>query len=231
MDEPLKERVAKGVFLRGPVLGLIPARGGSKRLPGKNLMKLGGRTLIERTVDAAAPVIGLDNLCLSSDSEDILAEGRRLGIRSLMRPAPLATSTSTAKDVALHVLDTLPQYRTLLYLQPTSPFRTSDMIRTCLLVYEKGDSNSVLTVQKSPLAPEDIWALRDGKMVRSKSIATQPLLPNGAVYVCGVDALCRDTSGGFMVVPSRTVVMTPEQSVDIDTAEDFTLAKALVDEA
>ena len=230
MDEPLKERVAEGVFPRGPVLGLIPARGGSKRLPGKNLMTLGGRTLIERTVDAAAPVIGLDNLCLSSDSEDILAKGRRLGIRALMRPASLATSTATAKDVALHVLDTLPEYRTLLYLQPTSPFRTGETIRNCLLVYEDGQSNSVLTVRKSPLQPKDIWTLRDGKMARSEAVAAQPLLPNGAVYVCDVEALRRDTSGGFMVAPSCTVVMSPERSVDIDTAEDFTLARALADE-
>ena len=230
MDEPLKERVARGVFLRGPVLGLVPARGGSQRLPGKNLMKLGGKTLIERTVEAAAPVIGLDNLCLSSDGEDILAEGHRLGILALPRPSCLATSTATAKDVALHVLDTLPQYRTLLYLQPTSPFRTSDTIRTCLLVHEDGQSNSVLTVQKSPLGPEDIWALKDGEMVRSKATASQPLLPNGAVYVCDVEALRRDASGGFIVAPSRTVIMSPERSVDIDTAEDFTLAKALVDE-
>ena len=86
------------------VLGLVPARGGSSRLPGKNLARLGGKTLVRRALETAVSAGCFDVVALSSDDDEILAEAQGLDVAPLRRPAELATDTALVRDVALHAL-------------------------------------------------------------------------------------------------------------------------------
>src|ERR687886_659490 len=105
------------------VVGLIPARGGSKGIPGKNLVPLCGRPLLAWTVGAACAARGLDRVVVSTDSPEIAATARELGADVLERPAELARDETPMYDVLLHALEELGRPEILVLLQPTSPLR------------------------------------------------------------------------------------------------------------
>src|SRR5918999_4032681 len=118
----------------GPVLALVPARGGSKGIPGKNLRLLGGRTLIEYAAAAARDSGVVDRAVLTTDSEEIAAIGRRAGLDvPFLRPASLAADDTPMQPVVEHALAALAEDGfvpdIVLLLQPTSPLRTPDHLR------------------------------------------------------------------------------------------------------
>lgn len=105
-------------------LGLIPARGGSKGVPRKNIREICGKPLIAWTIEAALAAKGLDRVVVSTEDEEIAAVARRYGADVLLRPPELATDTASTQDVMVHALQNLPA-ETLVLLQPTSPYRTN----------------------------------------------------------------------------------------------------------
>lgn len=108
------------------VLAVITARGGSKRVPRKNLRKIGDQTLLERTVQAALNAETVGRCVLSSDCSKIIEEALDYGCDvPFVRPSELATDSAKSEDVLEHALDNLPGFDWVLLLQPTSPFRTS----------------------------------------------------------------------------------------------------------
>jgi CMP-N-acetylneuraminic acid synthetase len=175
---------------------IIPARGGSVRLPGKNMLRINGVTLIGHAISCANDSRLFDNIILSTDNEDYAAEGRRYGAAvPYLRPAPLATAGATSADVAIHVLDAAGiQDATLVLLQPTSPCRTPDDIRGAVELYREGGAPAVVSVKPN------------GE-------------PNGAVYVIDFSTLRTERT----FYPKGTVFfeMPDSRSIDIDTAEDF----------
>jgi CMP-N-acetylneuraminic acid synthetase len=185
------------------ILGIITARGGSKRLPGKNLAILRGKPLLTYTCEAAKASQRLTRVILSTDDEAIARVGKECGIEvPFMRPPELATDNAQSIDVVLHVLDALHKregYRPSLVvlLQPTSPLRTgADIDAAIALLLERG-ADSLVSVTK------------DGKR-------------NGALYVIRPDVLERTGDfGGGTHVP---FVMDCNRSIDID--EPFDLAQA-----
>lgn len=212
------------------VLALIPARGGSKGLPGKNILAVNGRPLLAWTVDAARRSDYVDRVVLSSDDETIAAAALACGCEvPFRRPSELASDTAATIDVALHALAELPGHDWLVLLQPTSPLRAAADIdaalercvttgaRTCV---------SVTAVEQSPY-----WMYRMGGDQRLVPIIETPPgitrrqdLPavyalNGAVYVADVGELKRTRS--FVNADTVAHVMPTERSIDIDTAADF----------
>jgi N-acylneuraminate cytidylyltransferase len=127
------------------VLALIPARSGSKRLPNKNILQLGGRPLVEIAVSSAKGSVYIDRIVVSSDSDEIIALSGAEGIK---RPPELATDTATSAEVALHALQELPGYDYLVLLQPTSPFRTPQDINQCIMHAQKAGSSVSETLGK-----------------------------------------------------------------------------------
>ena len=176
------------------ILGIIPARAGSKRCPGKNLIPYKGRILIDRAIDQAQGAKLLDKFVVSTDDPEVIriCEGRK--ILYIKRSAEIASDTSTSEAVVLEVLDILDADWVVL-LQPTSPNRTAEDIDACIAA-----------------------ALIDGS--GAVSIRTDTFEVNGAVYVLPSEHL---KAGGRFDVPLRGYPMPPERSLDIDYPEEFDL--------
>ncbi len=186
-------------------LGLIPARKGSKRLPGKNMKLLGGQPLIVWTLGAAMLAEKLDAIVVSSDDEDVLELAEQLNCGTIRRPDALATDDASSYDVIKHALDVCDgQFDYVCLLQPTSPFRSAEDINICVEMLEKTST-----------APAIASAQFD------KSV------PNGSIYVGHVSWL---REGGNFDGPAVThYSMSPVKSVDIDTPADWEKAEDLLE--
>ena len=126
------------------MLVVIPARGGSKGVPGKNIKQLGGKPLIQYTLEAAREIVPDHQIIVSTDSEEIKKVVESLGLEvPFLRPAELATDNAGTYEVLIHAIEFMKSqgklYDTLLLLQPTSPFRTSQQVREAIEVYEKNN--------------------------------------------------------------------------------------------
>lgn len=184
-------------------LGVILARGGSKRIPRKNLRVLGGQPLIAWTIGAALGSQRLDGLVVSSEDDEILETAQEYGVCTIKRPAELASDTASSYPALLHAVDQCEMPLELVcLLQPTSPYRTSEDIDACI----------------------DMMKDSDWPAVVSREIGHG--VPNGAVYVGRVDWL-RD--GGNFDSPAVGFHDMPEAcSVDIDTEADWQRAERLL---
>lgn len=218
------------------VLALVPARGGSKGLPGKNLAEVAGRSLVRRAVDVARAVPAVDEVVVSSDAEAILAEGRRAGATALERPAELATDDAPSDAVVRHVLAQRPAAEVLVLLQPTSPLRTAEDVRACLDAL--GDAPSAVTVAPLDHPAEWLFGLGDGarlepvlgwdRRVARRQDARPTYALNGAVYVARAEHL---RGGGRLVEPGTVAVPMPrERSVDVDDHIGLALARLLAEQ-
>lgn len=126
------------------VLGLIPARGGSKGVPGKNIKEIYGKPLIVWTIEKALKSRRLDKVIVSTDSERIAEISRAAGAEVIMRPEELATDTASTQDVMIHALKECPA-DTLVLLQCTSPVRSEGLIDDCIAEFEECDYDSLAT--------------------------------------------------------------------------------------
>jgi CMP-N,N'-diacetyllegionaminic acid synthase len=218
---------------------LIPARGGSRGIPGKNIKPLHGRPLIYYTLDAARVVALPENICVSTDSDEIIRVVREYGLDvPFKRPDYLATDTAGSYEVILHAIDFYEQrgmqYDRVVLLQPTSPFRTETHIRESLSLYQPGLDMvaSVVIARANPyftLFEENT----EGFLTRSKSgsFTRRQDCPvvyefNGAIYIMNVQSLKIEPHSNFSKI--RKYVMTEEDSLDIDTNFDWIVAEAIL---
>lgn len=230
----------------GGVLGLVPARAGSKRLPGKNLADLGGRPLLEWTARAALQAKSLDLVILSTDGPGIAAAGQACGLEvPFLRPEELAGDTVTDRPVMLHALDWLlengnwePEF--LVLLRPTTPFKTAELIDAAVDRLRSSSADSLRTMTRSEGVFHPYWMYQqgpDGTMVPVVSgadplkHARSQLLPpvwrlNGVVDVLRVACI---RAGEGIYGSSMAMLEVPEhQAVDIDTEQDLRLCRALL---
>ena len=126
-------------------MGIIPARGGSKGIPRKNIISLKGKPLIAWTIEAAQRSELLDRTLVSTDCEDISRVARQFGAEVLQRPEELATDESTTISVVEHIAEQFPDIDTFVVLQPTSPLRDEGLIDECIRDYEKGGFTNLAT--------------------------------------------------------------------------------------
>lgn len=125
---------------------IIPARGGSKGIPRKNIRPIAGRPLIAWSIAAAKQAAGIDRVAVSTDDEEIGAVARDWGAEVLWRPAELATDEATTIATLQHIAqEQAPDASTFVVLQPTSPLRDPDLIDQCLAVYRQGGHDSLAT--------------------------------------------------------------------------------------
>lgn len=145
------------------ILGLIPARGGSKGIPRKNIKLLGGKPLIQWTIDTAKACWGIKSLVVSTDDEEI-ARTVRGDARVLMRPRELARDDTPMLDVIHHAIAAceLKGDDIVLLLQPTSPFRSRAQIRHAIALLEEDNCDSVVSVREIPTKYAPEWALERG---------------------------------------------------------------------
>ncbi|MEQ6890520.1 acylneuraminate cytidylyltransferase family protein [Halomonas sp. CS7] len=222
------------------IVAVIPARGGSKNIPGKNLRPLGGKPLIAWSLEAAFRVNEIDRVIVSTDSEAIGKVARALGAEVYERPACLAT------DEAL-VIDTLHDLRAMLdqegesvdvliLLEPTCPLRASDDIRRTLSRLMEDGLDSVATFKAAALNPCRAWRL-EGDMPVTFINGVDPWRPrqelpaayqlNGAVYAYRPDRLPPGHSG-LLFGHCGGILMPDERSVDIDNELDLAIAELIL---
>lgn len=214
----------------GGVLGIIAARGGSVRLPRKNVLPFCGRPLIAWTVEAALASGSIDRVVTSTDDEEIAAAALAAGSDvPFLRPAHLATSRAGSCEVVEHVLDTLgTALEFVVLLQPTSPLRLSHDIDAAVGLARASGAPAVVSVYPFE-KPWPVLRRLDGDDVMhavetpAGGPATHVL--NGAIYVVRPEALRLHRS--FTPPGTLGYVMPAERSIDIDTKLDFILAEAL----
>jgi CMP-N,N'-diacetyllegionaminic acid synthase len=216
-------------------IAVIPARGGSKGVPRKNVKPLGGRPLISYTFRVARAAERLDRVVVSTDDDEVARIAAEEGIEVIGRPAALATDESLTEDSLLHVLDTLevrgeatPEF--VVTLEPTSPLRTARLIDECLALALAKNAGAVLTVVET----RECFGRLDGKRFRH----LDPLQPrrrqdreplyreSSAVYVTRTEAL--RASRSVLGEPLYAVVIPEEEAIDINTMHDFAVAEVLL---
>lgn len=218
-------------------LFVITARGGSKGLPGKNIKNLCGKPLIAYSIDVARAFTNDENICVSTDSEEIKQVVEQYGLKvPFLRPDDLATDTSTSNDVLVHAVnffkDQGREYKKLVLLQPTSPLRTSEDVANAMELY-RDDIDMVVSVMKSHapavLCDEDedgYVQLVYNKKANGRQLQTKMYEFNGAIYVINVEALMDKGLGGF--TKRVKYVMSKEHSFDIDDIYDFLQVEAVI---
>lgn len=216
------------------VLAVVPARGGSKGLPGKNLAVVGSQSLVARAVAVARAVQSITDVVVSSDSDDILAEGQRAGAAVHRRPAELATDTASLDDLGRVLLEARSGTAVLVVLQPTSPLRAPDDVERCLSALEYAHTATTAVRLSHPV--EWTFRLREGRVdpvlgwegcTRRRQELEPAYQLNGAVYAARADHL---RAGGRLVEPGTAVTEMPaERSVDIDSEFDLAVARVLAE--
>ena len=227
------------------VLGLIPARGGSKGVPRKNIKELGGKPLLAYTAECALSASRLARVVLSTDDDEIAQIGRQLGLHvPFLRPADLATDTTPTYPVVMHALECLgdagEHFDAVCLLQPTNPLRNSDDVNGCIELLEKTGADAVVTVRRVPDEYNPSWVFwkdADGKMSLSTGESVpisrrQDLTPayhrDGSIYVSRCDSL--RSSGNLYGADVRGYESPQTEYVNIDTQADWVAASALIEQ-
>lgn len=217
---------------------LIPARGGSKGIPRKNIKLMAGKPLIAWTIEAALRSSSLDAVVVSTEDEEIAEVARKAGaLVPFMRPAALAQDATPGIDPVLHALDQLPQFDSVLLLQPTSPLRATADIDGCLMLAAERGAPSVVSVCEPDTHP--YWTYRLGadlsmqRLIDGVDATRRQDLPplaalNGALYFA--DAAWLRRSGALVGPETLAYMMTREHSVDLDTPLDWKFAELLLKE-
>lgn len=224
------------------ILALIPARGGSKRLPGKNIKPLGGLPLIAWTIRAAHECGCCADVLVSTDDPAIAAVAREHGASvPWLRPPELATDTASSIDVVIHAVNAFEKENGpvdgVLLLQPTSPFRSTDSIRRAVTLFrESGGSYPVVSV--SPASSHPAWCFRQAgeglepflgwPAVGQRSQDLEPAwMLNGSIYLISPARLRTERS--FLAPDTRPLLMSDAvEAIDVDTPSDFALCEANV---
>ncbi len=224
-------------------MALIPARGGSRGFPGKNLAEVGGMSLVRRAVESAK-IDMVDIIVVSSDSAGIRSEGARAGAIVIKRSPCAASDEADATSVVMDMITKLPQLVSgididasiIVYLQPTSPLRTCDHVSQALSLAATAPKHRVVSVMRLGFYPQKTLTIgSDGHLramfdVRSITANRQSLpdayYPNGALYIFEVSDFTRQ--GGFPIEGAVPMVMSKHESIDVDSAEDLQQANRLI---
>lgn len=222
------------------ILAFIPARGGSKRLPGKNIRILHGKPLIAWSIDAAKDIPAICDVMVSTDDAQIADIARASGaLVPWLRPAELATDHAATVDVCLHGLEWYESNHGkvdgLLLLQPTSPFRSRDTILRGIDVFGKNGSSTVVGVSAAASHPMLCYRIEENAMLpfvdgELDGKRTQDLPPayviNGAFYLSSAENL-KNLHAFYTFATVPLVMEDPRESIDIDTEWDWAIAEAL----
>lgn len=217
------------------LVGVIPARGGSKRLPGKNSMIVGGKSLITLAVEAAQNSGVLDRILVDTDSTTLADLARESGAEvPFIRPSHLAQDSSSTAMVILNLLSVLGARENyfpdaVVTIQPTSPLRTAEDVRSVVGAWEEEPARPVASVTRPLQNPADLLLLTP-RGTLSRLIGEDPrslvLFEDGGVYVTPVSFLLKEKTV-FSVDAGRIAEIPPLHGIDVDEEHQLSLAKAL----
>lgn len=220
------------------VVAIIPTRAGSKGLPFKNILKVGGKPLVAWTIEAALRSKYINRTIISSDDQKVLNIAKVYGVEFIKRPKKVSEKSNYApRPVILHTLDYLKKHKNyepdiIIYLQSTSPLRTYQDIDKAVKIMFAKKAGGVISVCKAN--KKYFWSLFLGKNGFLKKINEKfglinrqkvPALymPNGAIYIMKKDFFMETKT--LFTKKSIPYVMSLEKSIDIDTSDDLAMAK------
>ncbi len=223
------------------ILAIIPARGGSKGIPRKNIIDVAGKPLIAWTIEAAKKSKYIDRLVLSSEDDEIIRIAIQWGCEvPLKRPDFLAEDDTPGIDPVLHMLSVLPEFDYIVLLQPTSPLRRTEDIDGCIEQCITKRANCCVSVTEPDKSPfwmyyinsegvlEPVVSSDNEVAVRRQDLPVIYAL-NGAVYVARCEWLL--TNKSFLTKETIAYPMSKEHSIDIDSWRDLQLAKLILEES
>ncbi len=222
-------------------IGLITARGGSKGLPRKNILKLDDKPLIAWSIEAALNSKNIDKVYVSTEDEEIANISKLFGAEIIHRPAELAADSSSSEDVIEHTITQLDaqgvRFDTIVLLQPTSPLRTAQHIDEALNIYAHQSADCVISVFEPSHTPIKAYIEQDGGSITGLYSPSAPYTrrqdlpksyqPNGAIYAFSVDKFKLENK-----IPRDNVfpyIMSELESADIDTKEDLINVEQLLE--
>jgi CMP-N-acetylneuraminic acid synthetase len=221
------------------VLGIIPARGGSKGVPGKNILKFDGKPLIAYAIETGKKSGKLSELVVNTEDEVISRVSEEYECRVLKRPKKFASDTSNVIDTVLDTLQKLEAEKSffdaVLLLQPTAPLRTSEDIDKAIEMLESGNTDAVISmVPVGDNHPARMYRI-EGREAKSElpeyeTTRRQDLperyIRNGCIYLVKTDVLKKQRT--FMPKSKAVYIMDPEWAVNIDTEIDVLILNALI---
>lgn len=217
-------------------LAIIPARGGSKRLPRKNVLDLCGKPLIAWSIEAGLKSKYIDKVVVSSDDYEILETSKKFGAETIKRPDELANDTATTFDAIKHAIDSLEKYDYIVLLQPTSPLRNEKHIDEAIELLENKQAGAIVSVcevDHSPLwsntLPKDASMnnfLKDEILNKRSQDLEKYYRLNGAIYICETEKLLLNKSF-FLKQGIFAYNMEKIDSIDVDDLLDFKVAEAI----
>lgn len=225
------------------MIAIIPARGGSKGVPGKNIKVLGGLPLIVYTINAALRAKNIDRVIVTTDDADIADVARKYGAEvPFIRPKHLAQDNSMALDAYLHAVDFLQEkdgvaITKFMVLLPTSPFRTSQHIDDAIQLFDTTQAETLISMSEVEIPPTWYYELDNnlrvtnagfgtGNCVANRQESKSYYRPNGAIYILDYDMLKNERS--YYCDNTVAYIMDYVSSVDIDTIDDFEYAEYLL---
>ncbi|WP_105176449.1 acylneuraminate cytidylyltransferase family protein [Clostridium cagae] len=227
--------------MKNEILAIIPARGGSKGLPGKNILNLNGKPLIAHTILASKNSKFVTRVVVSTDDKEIAEISKKYGAEvPYLRPNSLAKDKSLTIDSVFHMLDYLEKYEDyspdyVLLLQCTSPLRNEQHIDEAIEKLVKSDFHGIISICESEVNPywtnilknESLkYFLEEGKNITRRQDLPKIYRYNGAIYLAKTEALKRERT--FEVENLTGYVMDRESSIDIDTEIDFKIAEIMM---
>lgn len=224
------------------ILGLIPARGGSKGIPGKNIKPLGVKPLLQYTFEAAEASKLLTKIILSTDDEEIFKTAKKIGLKvPFLRPEELAQDNTPSLDVILHALNFFEEkgekFDAVCLLQPTTPFRKEGLIDSAITKFLEGDFDSLVTVREVPAEYNPHWVFEEkngGLKIatgESEIISRRQDLPkayhrDGAIYLTKTKILQEEKS--LLGKKIGFLDTTGDPFVNIDMPEDWKEAERIL---
>ena len=225
------------------MIALIPARGGSKGLPRKNVLPFMGKPLIAHTIEQAKNSKCIDRIIVTTDDEEIASVAKQYGAEvPFMRPDYLASDTAMAVDVYIHAFEFLmEEYEKaidhMMILLPTTPLRTSEDIDNAYELFVKSDARTLVAMREAPVPPSwycrvDVNSQRvslcnftSANAVQNRQNNSRYYIPCGAIYILEYDLLKHDRT--YYCENTICYEMPENRSADIDTIDDFKYAEFL----
>jgi CMP-N-acetylneuraminic acid synthetase len=222
------------------VIAVIPARGGSKSVPRKNIRVLGGKPLIAWSIELAQKVPEIDRIIVSTEDSEIAQISRQFGAEVYPRPLDLASDHALVIDVVKDLIVALRREQEkaeiLVLLEPTCPFRSVEDVQGCLSLVADENCDSAATFVDATLNPHRAWKI-EGHTPELFIPGAVPWLPrqelpeayqlNGAVYAVQIEGLLQSPRA-FLFGRAGAVKMPPERSIDINDPIDFAVAELML---
>lgn len=220
-------------------LAVIPARGGSKRLPRKNILDLQGKPLIVYSIESGKNSKYIDRVIVSSDDDEILKMSKKFGAGIIKRPNELASDIATSFDTIKHTIENVKDYDYIILLQPTSPLRNSNHIDEAIELLENRNADAIISVCKMGHSP--LWSNTLDNSLSMKGFLKNEILNkrsqdletcyrlNGAIYICNTDKFLEEGSF-FLEKKIFAYIMDKKSSIDIDEEYDFKIAEVFIND-